>query len=258
MFTGQGLIGKLVELLATKLIGRKVDLALDDRRRACRAFTELYYCVERLEEITSIFLDEVDLIIEGMADVPAEGSAYYVINEFYNQSHSIEAVSTRFMDIKSELGWAVEIYDPTLAAALDQLLAFKHSLLYFISKSVEIKEKDGKPLQLLAYKEPSPKILKLDMDSYYEWIKQNRGKKIDSRAVEWPINLLQFLEYEEGFRDVIFDADDAEAAKHFRDVIKAHADVLSEARTRLREFLITTFKLEEVLYVSKGLPRGMF
>src|SRR5688500_14602897 len=113
MLTGLGLVGKLVEFLATKLIGRKIDLSLDDRRRACRAFTELYHCVDRLEEITSIFLNELELL-QG-------GSAYDIINEYHNQSHSIESVSRRFLEIKAELGWALEVFDPTLAAALEQL-----------------------------------------------------------------------------------------------------------------------------------------
>lgn len=250
MLTGLGLIGKLVELLATKLIGRKIDLTLDDRRRACRAFTELYYCVDRLEEITSIFLNELD-VLQG-------GSAYDIINEYHNQSYSIESVSRRFLELKAELGWTLDIFDPTLAAAVEQLYRFKYSFLYFISNSIELKAQDGKGLQLLAYKDPSSKILKIDMESYYEWVKQHQGKKIDRDAVEWPVNLLWFSEFEEGFTDVVFGVDDLEAAMHFRDVVRTHSEVLADARERLREFLIANFKLEEVLYVSKGLPRSWF
>lgn len=255
MLTGQGLIGKLVEFLATKLLGRKIDLALDDRKRACRAFTEFYYCIDRLEEITSTFLNEIDIALKGTNDPTVGGSAYWVINEFHNQSGAIETVSRRFLAIGSELGWAVEIFDPTLATAVDQLYRFKYSFLYFISNSIEIKDKDGKKFQLLEYKEPSPKMLKIDMDSYYDWVKQNEGEKIDRDAVEWPINFLWFSEFEEGFTDVVFGVDDLEAARQFRDVIKTHAEALSEARKKLREFLIANFKLEEVLYVSKGMPR---
>jgi hypothetical protein len=254
MLTGIGLIGKLVEFLATKLIGRKIDLALDDRKRACRAFTELYYCVDRLEEITSKFLTEIDLCLDAADDSSADGKAYWVINEFHNRSYSLEAVSRRFSEIGSEVGWAVEIFDPTLAEAVDQLYCFKYSFLYFISDSIEIKDQDGKNFQLLAYKEPSPKILKIDMDSYYDWVKQNQGKKIDRSAAEWPINFLRFSEFEEGFTDAVFGIEDIEAARQFRDVIKTHAGVLSEARKKLREFLTTNFNLEEVLYVSKELP----
>lgn len=97
MLTGQGLIGKLVEFLAIKLVGRKIDLALDDKRRACRAFTELYYCVDRLEEITSIFLDQIDIFLNETDNATTNGNAYWVINEFHNQSYSIEAVSRRFL-----------------------------------------------------------------------------------------------------------------------------------------------------------------
>lgn len=93
------------------------------------------------------------------------------------------------------------------------------------------------------------------MDSYYDWLKLNQGKKIDRDSVEFPINFLYFSEFETGFTDVVFDVEDIEGAKQFRDVIKAHANALTEARKRLREFLIANFKLDEVLYVSKRLPR---
>lgn len=250
MLTGLGLIGKLIEFLATKLIGRKIDLSLDDRRRACRAFAELYYCVDRLEEITSIFLNELEFL--------HSDSAYDIINEYHNQSYSIDSVSRRFLELEAELRWTLDVFDPTLAAAVDQLYRFKYSFLYFISNSIELKAGEGKGLQGLTYKDPSPRILKIDMESYYEWVKQHQGKEIDRAAVEWPLNFLWFSEFEEEFTDVSFGVNDLEAAMHFRDVVKAHSKVLAEAREKLREFLIANFKLEEVLYVSKGLPRSWY
>jgi hypothetical protein len=94
------------------------------------------------------------------------------------------------------------------------------------------------------------------MESYYEWVERHQGEKIDPAAVEWPINFLWFSEFEEGFTDISFGVNDLEAAMRFRDVVKAHSKVLAEAREKLRAFLIANFKLEEVLYVSKGLPRN--
>lgn len=248
MLTGQGLIGKLIEVVATKLVGRKIELSLDDRRRVCRAFTELYFCVERLEEITTLFLTEIDL-------ATLDGNAFVIASEFYNQSHSIESVSQRFFEIGSELEWAIELYDPALAETVDQLYRFKYSFLFFISNSVEIREKDGVRNKAISYKEPSTRILRIDMDSYYDWVQQNRYKKIDRETVEWPVRMLRFSEFEEEFPDVVFDIEDIEAAKHFLEVLKAHAVVLSEAREKLRKFLIANFKIEEILYVSKGLTR---
>jgi hypothetical protein len=178
MLTGLGIIGKLIEILATKLIGRKIDLVLDDRKRVCRAFTELYYCVDRLEEISTIFLNRIDLFLNETAEKPMDGNAYLVINELHNQSNSIESISRRFLEIGSEVRWAVEIFDPVLAVTIDQLYRFKYSLLYFLSDSIKIKDNDGKKLQLLAYQEPSSKILEIDMESYYDWVRENQDVKI--------------------------------------------------------------------------------
>jgi hypothetical protein len=255
VLTGQGLIGKLVGFLATKLLGRRIDLALDERKRACRAFTELYYCLDRLEEITSIFLSEIDILLRETDD---SKTAYWIINEFHNQSHSIESLSQRFFELGSELAWAIQLFDPTLAASVNQLYRFKYSFLYFISNSIEVKEKDGKPLQLLAYQEPSSKILSIDMDSYYDWVKENEGKSIERESVEWPINFLEFSEFETGYTEIVFGVDDIEGARKFCDIIRTHATALGDAREKLRQVLISNFKIDEVLYVSKGLPRDEF
>ena len=64
MLPGQGLIGKLVLLIAEKLISREVTLAFDEKKRACRAFVELYHCLDRLEELNARFIKTLGYAIE--------------------------------------------------------------------------------------------------------------------------------------------------------------------------------------------------
>jgi hypothetical protein len=132
-------------------------------------------------------------------------------------------------------------------------------LLLFLSDSIQIEEKDGVRNSLLKYPEPSPKVLRIDMESYYQWVKENRDKEIvDSERLEWPINMLAYSAFGEGFREVVIETTDIEAAKKFRQVLAEHARVLTSAREKLRDFIIKNFGVEDVLYVSKKVPHGEF
>lgn len=250
MLTGQGLIGKFVDLLATKLIGKKIDLALDDRKRACRAFVELYYCVERLEDISDHFLEE-------LKDIRESGNGWMVVNSLALHGSSISSLSQRFLDIGAELDRVVELYDPDLARAIGQLYGFKYSFLLFIADSIHIEEKEGQRNRLLKYREPSPKVLSIDMESYYQWVKETGDKKItDSERLEWPANMLAWSAFKEGFEEVVIEVADVEAVGKFRKVLVDHGAVLTSAREKLRKLIIENFNLDEVLFVSKRIPHA--
>jgi len=252
VLTGQGLIGKLIYFLSTKLIGRTIDIRLDDKKRACRAFVELYYCVDRLEDITNHFLVE----LEG---IKKSDDCWRLVNQFAIHGRSIDALSQRFFDIGAELNHAVELYDPDLAEAVNQLYLFKFSFLSFVSKSVKIMEKDGERNRLLKYPEPSSRVLSIDMESYYEWIKANRDKEItDPNKIDWPANMLAFSLFGEDFPEVVIEVSNVEAIERFRLVLAEHGAMLTNAREKLREFIVASFNIEDVLYVSKKIPHDEF
>jgi hypothetical protein len=86
-----------------------------------------------------------------------------LVNQFAIHGRSIDSLSQRFFDIGAELNHAVELYDPVLAEAVNQLYLFKSSFLSFISESVEIMEKEGERNRLLKYPNPSPRVLSEDL-----------------------------------------------------------------------------------------------
>lgn len=94
MLTGQGLIGKLVLLVAEKLIGHKLALALDEKKRTCRAFVELYHCLDRLEEINTQF-------ITTFTDGINRGGL--LIGDLQIILPAVDGVSQRFLDVQGEL-----------------------------------------------------------------------------------------------------------------------------------------------------------
>lgn len=250
MLTGLGLIGKLVELLASKLLSRQIDLVLDDRKRACRALVELYFCIDGLEDLTRRFVDEL-----GEIRAPADG--WRVANAVALHGSTLEALSRRFINIGPELERALSILDPPLADALGQLYAFKYSFLLFMSQSVELKEKNGERNRVLSYLKPSARILTIDMESYYNWAKDHPLRELEFDVkLEWPMNMLAQLEFEADFPEVDIELSDLGAVLEFRGILIQHCDVLGLAREKLRELISKNFKLEEVLYVSKDSRKG--
>lgn len=102
-----GFIGKVVEFVATKLIGKRIDLALDDKKRACKAFLNLYDSVIHLEQVTRVINSDLELIITGKKDR---------IYSFWleRMSPQIDSASTEFLNGIHELWQAIEVLDPNL------------------------------------------------------------------------------------------------------------------------------------------------
>jgi hypothetical protein len=252
MITGQGLIGKLVYFLATKLLGRQIDISLDDRKRACRAFTELYFCIEYLEELS-------DRILASLNEAIKTNDILYLISELHMVRKAIDSLSWRFLELGFELNWALEIFDPVLAHAVNQLYRFKFSFLHFISDSIEIKDKGGKSNNIIKYMKASKRILSIDMESYYAWIQESKDKKIsDPDKLDWPIRMLEYSVFSEDFVETEIEVEDEKALTALHNIIKEHNSNLTDAREKLREFLIKNFKVEEILFVSKDMQERCF
>jgi hypothetical protein len=50
MLLWQAVLGKMVEFMSTKLAERWIDLTLDEKKKACRAFVKLYFAMEQLNQ----------------------------------------------------------------------------------------------------------------------------------------------------------------------------------------------------------------
>jgi len=60
-----GFIGKLVELILTKIDGKYVDLRLDERKQAARAFLALHEALIQLEAVAVGIRDEINAVLAG-------------------------------------------------------------------------------------------------------------------------------------------------------------------------------------------------
>jgi len=114
-------------------------------------------------------------------------------------------------------------------------------------------------VDVVEYDEPSPKILEIDMNEYYDWVKTSSEKSTyDRDKLEWPQNLLRYGEFESGFHTVQMVLSSSESLDRFRTVLIDHGRVLSAARAKMREFVASKFAVEDILYVSKTMERDEF
>lgn len=250
MLSGQGIVGKLVELLLSKIAGKKLDLLLDDRRRVCRTFAEFYFCLARLEDISTSLLTPLRDAVSSRDPSP-------FVREFATVAPSLDALSQRFLDVGEQLEWVVELYDETLSRALSHLYYHKFSLLVLLSHSIELKRAAGGGTTELTYLCPSSDLLSIDMDKYYEWVKENSDRDyVEPSEIDWPVRLLETIGYDDAFTRTNLCLNDHSELKKFAIVLETHSRILSQAKEKLRLFLVTNFKIDEVFAVASHLQKN--
>jgi hypothetical protein len=169
-------------------------------------------------------------------------------------SPSLDALSQRFYDEGEELYWALTIFDPALAKAVNDLVMSKFSFLHFIEKSISVGDQwPAKPGQPITFLEPSPEVLSLDVEAYHTWLRENDEKPFEERSsLNWPTDALQGR-LDSLFKERKIALMDAGGWRDLLRILVVHLEHLSRARELLRTFLATNFKIDEVLYVGKSL-----
>jgi hypothetical protein len=249
MLTGQGLIGKLALFVAEKLLGHRLALSLDEKKRACRAFVEFYHCLDRLEELNG---RSVALLNFGVKH------GGILVGDLQLLMPSVSTTSQRFLEIRGELHHALALIDPSLANTVRQIYEAKGSFLQELSGGITIEESSDDALSV-RYFEPDSRILKIDMSAYERWVVQSSGSaSYEPAALEWPQSLLWHGEFEEGFHPAQLLLTDAKSLGNLRDILVDHGSVLSAAREKMRDFIASKFTTEDILYVSRGMPRDDF
>ena len=68
--------------------------------------------------------------------------------------------------------------------------------------------------------------------------------------LEWPRNILVYSFNEEDIEEGRIKIKDKDSLIEFYNLLKPHAEILSQARERLRELIKSEFSIEDVLFVS--------
>jgi len=247
MLIWQGVIGKMIGFMTSKLIGKRIDLALDEKKKAARAFVKLYFAMEQLEEITSRLIEHLENVQSGNEIYIRGGALLYI-------SQMIDANTWVFLDSVEDLRRVIGLYDPVLSAELVQLSTYKASFLMNASETFKVEEDPTNNHLFVTYSKPADKFLTIDFDETYEWLKA-REDLYDVRDVfEWPQNfVVRYCIEEDDLETAVVKLDDTHAVMKFFEMLKQHSAVLSAGKERLRSLIISQFKAEDILFVSKGL-----
>lgn len=245
MITGIGIIGKFVELIGSKLLGRTIDLSFDRRQRVCRALTELYFCVERLGELA----DDVVRAIARSAEI---NNPEWTVSVILNTAPSMDSVTQRLYDLGDELYWVLNIFDKHLATAVDDLYLSKFSLLNFLRRSIKVPQHSPEhSSKSVCFFKPSDEVLSLDFESYYQWMRENHAKLEEKYcSVICPAEKF-FGDLGKLFIEERINVTDMTSWENLSKIIQNHAVVLENARELLRKFLASNFRVDEVLYSKK-------
>ncbi len=240
MITASAVIAKIVEFIATKLLGRFADLPFDKRKQACRSLVKLYFCVEALDEVT----EEFDRTFHDFKD---SGNAEALIHALNNNSHDIELASNAFVDLGKELEQGLEILDPALARCCHLLYISKFDFLSFLSQFVHWEERGGK--RFIVIKRPQGLMERVDMEELYRDAQEGLKSK---ESHYWPSSALD--EFDKDFESVEITFEDTETAYQIHEMILAQNKRLKEAKESLRELIKSNFKIEEILFQNNSRP----
>jgi len=252
MITGASFIGKLIEFLATKLLGKRVDLALDDKKRACRAFLNLYESISKLELITRTIVSKLEPV--------AQNNKERIYSRWLEElSPQVDSTSIALLQSIDNLGPVVSLFDPDLAALFSRLVEGKKGIFFYVSSVSSVREfrfeirwKESSPpaksksLEAIRYTKLSKEITLDDLEGAYAGIKKLAGIP----KVEWPRDVLSALIQDKLIEDYLSPTDKTKI-KELYDALRTHLEILMQAREKLGEFIKNRFSIEDLLYVMK-------
>lgn len=248
MVTWLGFIGKMIEFMATKLMGKRIDLSLDQKRKAGRTFVRLHHILLELEEATKDLIQNIDKpMIDGLAR-----EAW-----LFNLDSDVSRLSNEFLNLTDKLHEVLNIFDPNLSLALSELRYYKFALLVAASHSFKRTSDDEDSVAMIEYQYPDDKMLDISFEEHYRWILSNpdyfKKTYYDDSELEWPQNVLlgsagayDLIEEDSVKRGTI--EEQREDIERLRRILKLHAEVISQANKRLREFIAVNFSIADVLY----------
>jgi hypothetical protein len=235
-------VGRLINFAIEKISGKKIDLSMDERRRAARKFLALYHAVSDLEVLCR------ELVIELRA-LNQEQDPSVPRDWLREATCSIDETSQRFLEATHGLIETLRIFDPVLASTVSGLEANKFS---FLMLAVRGFERVGDDNDVVEYTQPSEEANSLDLTANYKWHDENDG---NPGPIEWP----------DGVALSLIDIDDTEIDRlnlrepasltRLADMIERHLQSLTAARESLARFLRDSFKFEDVLAVQRPIPQ---
>lgn len=263
MLAWTGFIGKLIQFCVEKLIGKKIELALDQKKRAAVAFLRMYNSLQALESVCSEFLRGALPVVRG-EKARLRGPWLRSLSE------QTDKASADLLASVADLLGVIQIFDPALALMFGEIRQGKFIFLALSSgfaqmtSHLELND-DATAVKNLTYTAPSDELDAIDLEGIYS-IAQQWGDRpfvqrdwepdfIDGKlvlknvATEWPKDSLMNL-LEGRIVKRILLPNDVPQLKRLYDLTEQHLAVLTKTRETLRSFVADRFSIEDLLYVG--------
>jgi len=265
-----GFIGKLVEFMATKLIGKRLDLALDKKKKACKTFLAFLDSLSQLERLFGDFVKYIESFVAG------KNSHIYRVH-LERVTGELAKASRDFLENIEALGQVIYLYDSNLARLFSRMMHVKFGLTlvasqFFQSVTDEYDLRsdvadldDRQPVMRfdrlavdnpyyrgLDFTLPSEELMRLNLNEAYDKIVSESddltpdGFLIFGTRASTDI-LLNLVRHK--YIEKRIGPDDIDVLIDLYPTLKSHQEVLRKARESLREFIRKNFSLEDLLYV---------
>ena len=242
MITAGTLAANIANFIAGKAATHIGSLALDKRRKACRALTKLYFCVSALDEAGAEILKTFDDFRSG-----SDAYSFPLMNALNNHMHEVAHATNMFVDLGYELEAGLRIIDPALAATCHTLYRGKFDFLSFLSNCISW-DRQGTRAKIII-KFPTGKLEDVDLEGPYRESQMALGS---GDKVYWPESALD--DFRAGFEDISIEWDDENTARKVHEMLVYQKTALGDARERLRILLSDRFSVEEILFQSDSHP----
>jgi len=262
MFSWAGFIGKLVELILSKIMVKHIDLELDERKKAAKVFLKFYDSLVQIENTANYF------VIEASTE-SFQGKSRLHIAPFTVIAKKADEASKSFISSFSELKDVIQIYDPYLALVLTGISEYKQQIL--VSSFTKKMSFDvlPNPDYVFSIKSsiPSEELMNNSLEHNYDCVKKladkihnNTLKKIPSSIQyevresgllinSWTEDFLLTL-VDENLIDCYISANRIDEFDEFYTNIEKYLPILRHAREQFGSFLRENFTIEDLLYVK--------
>src|ERR1700720_4870779 len=212
-------IGRILSFTIEKIAGKKVDLTLDDRRKAARKFLYLYYAISDLE----ILSKEVAIELRAMIQEKDPTVSRDWLSDI---AAAIDETSQRFLEATQGLMEILRIFDPVLADTVSTLEAHKFSFLLIAARGFE-PVRDKNEITEIEYTQPNDQLSSLDLMENYNWYAAHYPLDY-SKPIEWPSGVMLSFVADENIRSERLNLRDAESMNRLADLLEHHVRSLSE------------------------------
>ncbi|UCD73958.1 MAG: hypothetical protein JSV91_09195 [Phycisphaerales bacterium] len=258
MIASLGIVGTVVEFMAKKLIGKRLDIALDDKRRACEAFWRLRLALSEVERHITDLLAELERVDSGR-----RLRLYtHIIDPTIT---ALESSTESFAKAAARVYPALRIYEPKLASFIcgvrtGKAAVLRHGVFSAISSACKTTIERGpsspvagiRTIHLIA-----PEVLptQRDLDSAYsQYDLEDRAPPLkletgDEMSPWKEVNLdLSIVERAIATKD-------NEAVAEMYVVLSDHALALKNGIDALDAFMRDRFALEDLMAATRGTSR---